>query len=129
MLALVPLLALAAAASDGLLEIGSYSAMSGGSAPMGIAQRRGAALAAEELNAAGGVLGRKVVIVEGDDEARADKGVEVVTDLLEKGKVQAVIGTYFEPWHPDDHEAVSPAQVVWARAREGGIVPDEPAAR
>ena len=81
-----------AAPEQGELRIGSYSALSGSSAPMGLAQHSGAVLAAEELNAEGGVLGRKVVILDGDDEASAERGQAVVRELIEAKRVHAIIG-------------------------------------
>ncbi|MFL5272955.1 MAG: ABC transporter substrate-binding protein [Anaeromyxobacteraceae bacterium] len=93
MIAWTVVLALAAAAGDGgPIAIGSCFPLSGGSAALGAALGNGAHLAAEEINAAGGVLGRKLALVDADDEARPEKGVQAVKDLLDREHVVALVG-------------------------------------
>jgi branched-chain amino acid transport system substrate-binding protein len=85
--------ALAIAASAGEpIRVGAFYPLTGGSAPLGIALRNGVHLAAEEINAAGGVLGRKLLIIEADDEAKPDKGAQIARDLIAKEHVVALIG-------------------------------------
>ena len=52
------------------IKIGLSGPFTGGSASMGVSMRDGARLAVSEINAAGGVLGRPLQLVERDDEAR-----------------------------------------------------------
>jgi branched-chain amino acid transport system substrate-binding protein len=59
---------------------------------MGISMRDGAQLAVDEVNAAGGVLGRPLALVAVDDEAKPDKGAQAVKDLVEKERVVALVG-------------------------------------
>jgi branched-chain amino acid transport system substrate-binding protein len=93
MLALAACLALLTASPEaGPIKIGGYYPLTGGSAAMGTALRNGAHLAAEEVNAAGGVLGRKVVIVDADDEGKPDKGAQIVKDFADKERVVAILG-------------------------------------
>lgn len=74
------------------IRIGVSGPFTGGSNPMGIAMRDGIRLAAREINAAGGILGRPVVLVERDDEARPERGAQVVQQLINQEKVIAGLG-------------------------------------
>ena len=49
-------------------------------------------MAADEINAAGGINGRQVQIITEDDQGEPDKAATVVTKLINQDKVQAVIG-------------------------------------
>ncbi len=90
----VGLMALAAnAAGADNVKIGVVCPFSGGSADMGIAVRNGVRLAAEEINGAvGGVNGRRIELVERDDQANPEMGKKVAEELVTKEKVSAVIG-------------------------------------
>ena len=83
---------LIASAAQAQIKVGVYGPFSGGSAGMGVSMRNGATLAADEINAAGGVLGKQIVIVARDDEARNEKGAQIMQELLEKENVVAVLG-------------------------------------
>lgn len=74
------------------IKIGLTGAFTGGSAPMGIAMRQGAMLAVDEINRDGGVLGRPIVLVERDDQARPELGPRIAQDLIKKEQVVAVVG-------------------------------------
>ncbi len=74
------------------IKIGVYGPFSGGSAPMGISMKNGIRLAADEINAAGGLLGKKIELIERDDEAKNEKGGQVVQELLNKENVVAILG-------------------------------------
>jgi branched-chain amino acid transport system substrate-binding protein len=74
------------------IKIGMYHPLSGGSAPMGNSARNGSRLAVEEINAAGGIGGKKLVLVERDDESKNERGGQLVQELIEKEKVVAILG-------------------------------------
>jgi branched-chain amino acid transport system substrate-binding protein len=74
------------------IKIGVIGPLTGGSAPMGVSMRDGVKLAVNEINAKGGVLGRKLQIVERDDEAKNERGVQVAQELINKEKVVAAVG-------------------------------------
>ena len=74
------------------IKIGVTGPFTGGSAPMGVSMRDGVKLAVTELNAKGGVLGRKIELVERDDEAKNERGVQVAQELINKEKVVATVG-------------------------------------
>lgn len=81
---------LAAAAEP--IRIGVTGAFTGGTAPTGVSQRDGVKLAVAEINGKGGVLGRPIKLVERDDEAKNERGVQIAHELINKEKVIAVIG-------------------------------------
>ncbi len=74
------------------IKIGVSGPFTGGSASMGVSMRDGVRLAVEEINKAGGVLGRPLQIVERDDEAKNEVGVQVAQELINKEKVVATLG-------------------------------------
>ncbi|HJV26705.1 MAG TPA: ABC transporter substrate-binding protein [Aromatoleum sp.] len=84
--------AAAPASPVGPLKIGVSGPFTGGSSPMGISMREGIRIAAAEINAAGGVLGRQVELVERDDEARNERGAQVVQELIDREHVVAGLG-------------------------------------
>jgi branched-chain amino acid transport system substrate-binding protein len=73
------------------IRIGVYGPFTGGSSPMGISMRDGIRLAAGEINAAGGLLGRPVQLVERDDEAANQRGSRIAQELVQT-KVAAAVG-------------------------------------
>ncbi|MES2105866.1 MAG: ABC transporter substrate-binding protein [Pseudomonadota bacterium] len=74
------------------IKIGVSGPFTGGSAPMGVSMRDGVKLAVAEINAKGGVLGRQFQLVERDDEAKNERGVQVAQELINKEKVVATLG-------------------------------------
>jgi branched-chain amino acid transport system substrate-binding protein len=62
--------------------------------PVGVPMKHAAELAVEQINAAGGIKGRPIELIERDDYADPDSAVFVATDLYEAG-VSAVIGHIF----------------------------------
>lgn len=74
------------------IKIGVSGPFTGGSAPMGVSMRDGVKLAVSEINAKGGVLGRKIMLVERDEEAKNERGVQVAQELINKEKVVATVG-------------------------------------
>jgi branched-chain amino acid transport system substrate-binding protein len=69
--------------------IGPYT---GGSADMGISMRQGVELATDEINRAGGILGRPIVLIERDDEAHNERGTRIARAVTETDPVTAGIG-------------------------------------
>jgi branched-chain amino acid transport system substrate-binding protein len=80
-----------AAAADPI-KIGVAGPFTGGSSSMGVSMRDGVRMAADEINKAGGVLGRKLELVERDDEAKNERGVQIAQELINKEKVTATVG-------------------------------------
>ena len=82
---------LAAGAAEPI-KIGVTGPFTGGSAPMGVSMRDGVKLAVADINAKGGVLGRQIQLVERDDEAKNERGVQVAQELINKEKVVGTVG-------------------------------------
>lgn len=75
------------------IRVGYNADQSGtGAAELGLAGRHGFEAAIEDLNKAGGVLGRKLVAVVRDDTGQPPKSIQNMTELIDNEKVVAVIG-------------------------------------
>ncbi len=74
------------------IKIGISGPFTGGSSSMGVSMRDGVKLAITEINKAGGVLGRPLLAVERDDEARNELGVQIAQELINKEHVVATVG-------------------------------------
>ncbi len=74
------------------IRIGLQGPLTGGSSPMGVSMRDGAKLAVNEINAKGGIMGRKIEMIERDDEAKNERGVQIAQELINKEKVVATVG-------------------------------------
>ncbi len=74
------------------IKIGVAGPFTGGSSSMGVSMRDGVRMATDEINKAGGVLGRKLELVERDDEAKNERGVQIAQELINKEKVTAAVG-------------------------------------
>ncbi len=79
-------------AQDAPLRIGVSGPFTGGSSPMGISMREGIRLATEEVNAQGGLLGRRIELVERDDQASNELGRKIAQDLVRRDGVVATVG-------------------------------------
>lgn len=74
------------------IRIGVSGPLTGTSASMGVSMRDGVRLAAEAINRSGGVLGRRIELVERDDEGRNERGVQVAQELIGRAQVIATVG-------------------------------------
>ncbi|MGE5542078.1 MAG: ABC transporter substrate-binding protein, partial [Bacillota bacterium] len=77
------------------IKIGHLANVSGDAAPWGLAETNGAKLAVEEINKAGGVLGKQIEYVVGDARGNATDGVNAVKKLIDQDKVVCIIGSNF----------------------------------
>jgi branched-chain amino acid transport system substrate-binding protein len=78
-------------AAENTLKIGVIGPFTGASADFGVPMFNGVQQAVDEINAAGGYLGRKLEIVRKDDQANPDVGVKLSQELVAE-KVAATIG-------------------------------------
>lgn len=78
--------------SEGKILIGEYASMTGGTATFGQSSHRGAALATEEVNAAGGVLGKKIELLTEDNQSKPEEAKTAVLKLIKQDRVVAVLG-------------------------------------
>ncbi len=88
----LPALSTPALAADPI-KIGQIDSTTGNFAVLGQSQIAGAALAAHEINAKGGVLGRPVQVIVEDDAGSAATGLDKASRLLDEEKVDFFIGT------------------------------------
>lgn len=95
----------------GSIKIGVAAPYTGDTADGGLQILQGAQLAADEVNANGGILGKKIEIVQADDAANPDKAQDVARRLIAEGVV-AVVG------HKDSGVSI-PASAIYNAA---GIV-------
>jgi len=74
------------------LKIGVAEALSGGAAQYGAAIRNGFQLAAEQINAAGGINGDKIQLVVEDEQGKKEEAINVFKKLIFQDKVLMVFG-------------------------------------
>jgi len=80
----------AAHAAD--IKIGVAEALSGGAAQYGASIRNGFNLAVEEINAAGGINGDKIVLVVEDEQGKKEEAINVFKKLIFQDRVLMVFG-------------------------------------
>ncbi|MEJ8854083.1 ABC transporter substrate-binding protein [Variovorax robiniae] len=80
----------AAQAAD--IKIGVAEALSGGAAQYGTAIRNGFQLATDEINAAGGINGNKIVLVVEDEQGKKEDAINVFKKLIFQDNVLMVFG-------------------------------------
>ncbi len=74
------------------IKIGHYGSLTGKDAAFGVATRKGVMLAVEEINARGGVLGKKLEYLVEDIQSKQGEAATAVKKLISRDKVVAVIG-------------------------------------
>jgi branched-chain amino acid transport system substrate-binding protein len=81
-----------AAAAENTIKIGFLMALSGPVSVVGVPVSKGAEMAVQEINAKGGVLGRKLELLERESKASADEAVRLARELMIKDNVDFLIG-------------------------------------
>jgi branched-chain amino acid transport system substrate-binding protein len=87
----------ACAAEEKTIKIGIVLELTGDLGFMGENMLNGARMAVEEINAAGGVLGKPVELVEEDGATDPDQGFDRVKKLVEVDGVQVIVGPMITP--------------------------------
>jgi branched-chain amino acid transport system substrate-binding protein len=82
----------AAAAQPEPIKLGHIASLTGKEAAFGVATRKGILLAVEELNAAGGVLGRPLEYHVEDIESKNGEAATATKKLISRDKVSVVLG-------------------------------------
>ena len=80
------------AATGATIKVGEFASLTGKEATFGQSSHKGTLLAIEELNAAGGVLGRKFDLITEDTQSKQGESASVVRKLVSRDKVIAVLG-------------------------------------
>jgi branched-chain amino acid transport system substrate-binding protein len=78
--------------AEDAIKVGEYASLTGKEATYGQAAHRGTVLAIEEVNASGGVLGRKLELVAEDNQSKAGESATIAKKLVSRDKVIAVLG-------------------------------------
>jgi branched-chain amino acid transport system substrate-binding protein len=78
-------------ASD-VIKVGEYASLTGKEAGFGQSSHDGTALAVDDLNAAGGVLGKKIQLITEDDQSQSGQPSIDVRKLISDDGVVAVLG-------------------------------------
>ena len=74
------------------IKVGIYGSLTGTTATFGKSTLNGAQLAFDELNAAGGIGGKKIEYVAEDDQSKAEEAATAVQKLINQDHVVALIG-------------------------------------
>ncbi len=108
----------APATAQETLKLGVVTVLSGQSAKAGESIVRGLAIAVDEINAKGGVLGKKLELVVRDDESNPAKGAVAARELVQREKVVAFFGGLDTPVSlaivPFANQSKVPFMGVWA---------------
>ena len=74
------------------IRIGEFGSLTGGTATFGTSSHEGTMLALDEINAGGGVLGKKVRVITEDNQSKPEESVTAVLKLIKQNQVSAVVG-------------------------------------
>ena len=80
------------AAEPAPIKVGEFASLTGKEAAFGQSSHKGTLLAVEEINAAGGVLGRKIQLITEDNQSKAGESATIAKKLISRHKVVALIG-------------------------------------
>lgn len=84
--------AAATAAGGEEIVLGEVGSLTGGEATFGTSTHAGIELALKQLNAAGGVKGKKFRVITLDDQGKPEEAATAVTKLITQDKVAAILG-------------------------------------
>lgn len=76
------------------IKIGTLTPLTGAGGPYGPVMVKAVKAVIDEVNAAGGVLGRKVELISEDDQTSPEAGVRAARKLIDVDKVSAILGTW-----------------------------------
>src|SRR6266851_1159420 len=75
-------------------KIGVITSLTGSQAAFGEAHKNGYSIALDEINARGGVLGKKLELDWYDDQSKPDQAVQGVSKLVDQDRVPVLLGAY-----------------------------------
>jgi branched-chain amino acid transport system substrate-binding protein len=73
-------------------KVGAYLSLSGAETQFGVDTKEGTELAVDEINAAGGIKGKKVKVIYEDDKSNPQETNNKVLQLIDRDKVVALLG-------------------------------------
>ena len=74
------------------IPVGEFASLTGGNASFGQSSHKGTQLAIDEINAAGGVLGKKIKLITEDDQSLPGQPSTIMRKFISNDKVVAVLG-------------------------------------
>src|SRR5688572_12850426 len=75
-----------------VILVGEFSSLTGGTATFGQSTHNAIMMAFDEINASGGVLGKKLKVLVEDDQSKPEEAATAVTKLISQDRVVAVLG-------------------------------------
>jgi branched-chain amino acid transport system substrate-binding protein len=118
---------LAALPASAQMKVGALLPMTGSGASVGAASQLGLRMAFAEINAAGGILGQQVQMVQADDATDATQAVNEAKRLVLQEKVKVMFGPIFSPPTLAVASAVAKTEtgvLYWSLATAGALTPD-----
>jgi branched-chain amino acid transport system substrate-binding protein len=80
------------AGASATIKVGEFASLTGKEATFGTSSHEGTVLAVEEVNAAGGVLGKKLELVYEDNRSTPGESLTIAKKLINNDKVIAILG-------------------------------------
>jgi branched-chain amino acid transport system substrate-binding protein len=80
------------AGAEDAIKVGEFASLTGSEATFGQSSHKGTQLAVDELNANGGVLGKKIQLITEDNQSQAGQSSTAVRKLISSDNVVAVLG-------------------------------------
>ena len=77
---------------DSTINIGEVASLTGGTATFGQSSHNGTQMAVDEINAAGGLLGKQIKLITEDDQSKQGEAGTVAKKLISRSKVSALLG-------------------------------------
>jgi len=77
---------------EDVILIGEYGSLTGDDATFGISTNKGIKMAFDEINAKGGIKGKKIKLVTEDNQGKNEETAKVVNRLITQEKIVALIG-------------------------------------
>lgn len=78
--------------NDQEITVGAFLSLSGADSTFGLDSKEGIDLAVEQVNASGGVKGKKVRVIYEDDKSTTQEASQKVRQLIDRDKVVALLG-------------------------------------
>jgi branched-chain amino acid transport system substrate-binding protein len=76
----------------GDIPVGEFASLTGATASFGQSSHKGTQMAIDEINVAGGVLGKKLRLITEDDQSRPGEAATVVRKMLSRDRIVALLG-------------------------------------
>jgi ABC-type branched-subunit amino acid transport system substrate-binding protein len=105
--------------SDDTLVLGQAAVLEGPAAALGLGMREGLAAAFAEINAKGGVHGRKIKLISVNDGYEPDRAIAATRKLIEEDKVFALVGAVGTPTSAAAQPIATAAKVPFIGAFTG----------